>query len=131
MGVKEEYGIKNEELRKFASNNLSFKITEKYLEKDYLNCYFLLIFRNLVKSYNKLIDKYEIGEAVNKIKEFVIYDNDYVTEDELTKKFVESGISGDNKKNDFGNDYLEILKLIPEKSSHQIGLTLFKYLLIL
>jgi len=70
--LKEKYDIKNEELAEYATNNLSSEINTGYLEKDYLNCYFLFIFRNLVNSYKDSLEALKFSRAIDDLKNFVI-----------------------------------------------------------
>jgi len=125
--LKERYSIRNEEIVDFDNNNLSFKIETQYLEKDYLNCYFLIIFRNLVSYYDKFLDEKELkfSRAIDNLKKFVVCEVD----EEEVKKWAKFGIESGGKEDDFGNDYLEILKLTDNKASVKIGLILFRYLL--
>lgn len=126
-GLKDKHNIKNEELEEFAMNNLSSKIETKYLEKDYLNCYFLVIFRNLVNSYNDSLKEKELkfSRAIDSLKNFIVWEID----EEEVRKLTEFGITASGKRDDFGNDYLEIIKLNDNKNSVKVGLVLFKYIL--
>jgi valyl-tRNA synthetase len=72
-----------------------------------------------------LLNELAIGKAADQLKKMIICEPD----DETIRKLAKFGIEVSEKKEDFGNDYLEIFKLSENKNSLKTGLILFKYIL--